>query len=73
MRKLANIKQLGQVIYKTRKKQGLTQAQLAMVAGIGVRFIRELEHGKESCHIGKVLHVINILGISIMIEEYNDS
>ena len=38
----------------TRKRQNLTQEQLAATAGVGVRFIRELEHGKDR-HIGKVL------------------
>lgn len=40
-----------------RKQQGLTQEQLAGVIGVGVRFVRELEAGKESCQIGRAPQV----------------
>jgi y4mF family transcriptional regulator len=59
------IKKLGETIKKARKEQGLTQEQLAATTGVGVRFIRELEQGKESCHIGKTLAVAAMLGIDI--------
>ena len=61
------IKTIGQIIKTARKEQGLTQEQLAGTIGVGVRFIRELEQGKESCHIGKALTVISMLGIDIKI------
>ena len=38
-------KELGEIVKKTRKAQGLTQPQLAMVCGTGVRFIVDLEAG----------------------------
>lgn len=59
------IEKLGEIIRQTRKEQGLTQEQLAATTGVGVRFIRELEQGKESCHIGKSLTVLAMLGIDI--------
>lgn len=59
------IEKLGKMIKKVRKEQGLTQEQLAATTGVGVRFIRELEQGKESCHIGKALTVVAMLGIDI--------
>ncbi len=59
------IEKLGEMIRKARKEQGLTQEQLAATTGVGVRFIRELEQGKESCHIGKALTVVAMLGIDI--------
>ncbi|MBL6783365.1 MAG: helix-turn-helix transcriptional regulator [Alphaproteobacteria bacterium] len=61
------IAELGMIIRQTRKQQGLTQEQLAASTGIGVRFIRELEYGKESCHIGKALTVVAMLGIDVVI------
>ncbi len=66
-----NTKQLGMLIRETRKKQRLTQEQLAATAGVGVRFIRELEQGKESCHLGKTMIVLAMLGLplTIMTEE----
>ena len=59
------IEKLGEMIRQTRKEQRLTQEQLAATTGVGIRFIRELEQGKESCHIGKALQVVAMLGIDI--------
>jgi y4mF family transcriptional regulator len=63
------IKDLGNIIRTNRKTQGLTQEQLAAVCGVGLRFLRELESGKESCYIGKVFHVLSMLGLEIKIGE----
>ena len=68
---LNNMKQLGQIIRQVRKDQGLTQEQLAATCGVGLRFIREIEQGKASCHVGKVIQVIHMLGIKLLIEEGN--
>ncbi len=65
---LKDTKQLGQMIRAARKNQGLTQEQLAATCGTGVRFIRELEHGKESCQIGKAMMVVKMLGMEILID-----
>lgn len=56
---------IGEAIKSARKNQNMTQEQLAAVAGVGVRFIRELEQGKESCHIGKSINVLNMLGLTL--------
>ncbi len=58
---------LGQLIRKERKNQRLTQEELAALAGVGVRFVRELEHGKESCRIGLSIKVVQTLGLSLAI------
>lgn len=63
------IKDLGNIIRTNRKAQSLTQEQLAAVCGVGLRFLRELESGKESCHIGKTFHVLSMLGLKIKIGE----
>ncbi|MCY4031381.1 MAG: type II toxin-antitoxin system Y4mF family antitoxin [Hyphomicrobiales bacterium] len=60
------IKKLGAMVRRARKEQGLTQEQLAATTGVGLRFIRELEQGKESCHIGKALRVVSMLGIDVV-------
>ena len=69
MQILESTEQLGKLIRKARKKQKLTQEQLAATCGVGVRFIRELEQGKNSCHLGKVMGVITMLGLSIVIDD----
>ena len=65
MQQLKDIKALGALIRQERKQQGLTQEQLASTCGVGIRFIRELELGKETCHIGKAFLVVQLLGINI--------
>ena len=45
-----------------RKKYRLTQAELAQRAGVGLRFLRELEQGKPTVRLDKVQQVINFFG-----------
>ena len=52
------VKEIGLIIQKKRKSQGMTQPQLAMACGTGIRFIVDIEAGKETCQIGKVLMVL---------------
>lgn len=53
---------LGQTLRAARKRLGLTQPQLALAAGVGVRFIVELEAGKPTLRLENVMRVINSLG-----------
>jgi HTH-type transcriptional regulator / antitoxin HipB len=57
--------QIGQIIRRTRKDLGVTQRDLALTSGTGLRFIIELEKGKETCEIGKALTVLQTLGIKL--------
>lgn len=52
-----------------RKKLGLTQEELASKAGVGVRFIRELEQGKETLQLDKVEQVLNLFGFQLTPEK----
>ena len=56
---------IGRLIRETRKKLGVTQKALALTSGTGLRFIIELEKGKETCEAGKVLTVLHTLGIKM--------
>lgn len=67
MEKIKDTKILGMLIRQERKQQGLTQEQLAGVIGVGVRFLRELEAGKESCQIGRAMQVLAGLGLSVSV------
>lgn len=58
---------LGRLIRTERKRQHLTQEQLAALAGVGVRFVRELEGGKESCRVGLAFMVMQTLGLSVSV------
>ena len=54
--------QLGRVLRSSRKQLGLTQPQLALAAGVGVRFIVDLEAGKPTLRLANVLRVLDALG-----------
>lgn len=58
-------KEFGDIIRRTRKAQGITQPQLAMACGTGIRFIVDLEAGKETCQWGKALLVAQMLGLNV--------
>ena len=62
---LATSEQLGALIRGRRKDLGITQKELAMACGTGLRFLIELEKGKPTCQIGKTLDVLRALGLAI--------
>ena len=58
-------KDLGKIVRETRKKLGVTQKDLALTSGTGLRFVIDLEKGKETCQIGKALTILHTLGIRL--------
>jgi len=62
MSSIQTTEQLGDALRAARKQLGLTQPQLALAAGVGVRFIVELEAGKATLRLENVLRVIDALG-----------
>jgi y4mF family transcriptional regulator len=59
---------LGAIVRAARKRQGLRQDELAGVAGVGVRFVIELEAGKPTMQIGKIMAVLAALGLMLTFE-----
>ncbi|MGB0238958.1 MAG: helix-turn-helix transcriptional regulator [Cycloclasticus sp.] len=66
--KILNTKSLGDVMRQQRKSQGATQVEFASLCGVGVRFISDLENGKPTVEMGKVLQVLNSLGLELAIQ-----
>lgn len=62
---IQNMDDLANVVKLARKKQGLSQIELAGISGLGRRFISELERGKPSAQIAKVILVLNVLGVGL--------
>lgn len=65
---------IGEYIKKERKKAGLTQEEFAMRSGLGLRFVRELEQGKETVRLDKVNQALAMFGMMAVpgrIEELN--
>ena len=66
---MKSMKEIGAFVTATRKRQGATQLDLAQLSGVGRRFVVELESGKDSLHAGKVLRVLETLGIGLTLDE----
>lgn len=67
MASIRSPQQLGIALRAARKQLGLTQPQLALAAGVGVRFIVDLEAGKPTLRLENVLRVIDTLGGEIQL------
>jgi y4mF family transcriptional regulator len=59
---------VGESIKTARQQMGVTQRTLALTSGTGLRFIIELEKGKPTCQLGKVLAVMNTVGIDLTLK-----
>jgi len=64
---------IGRLCRDQRKKFGLKQAEAAGLLGVGVRFLSELERGKETLAFGKVLQVLNGIGLSFHVTTKTNS
>ena len=53
---------LAKYVKEMRKLYGLTQIDLSQKAGVGLRFVRELEQGKETLRLDKVNQVLALFG-----------
>jgi y4mF family transcriptional regulator len=61
------VEELGAIVRRARLAQGLRQDQLAAAAGVGLRFLVELERGKPTVRLVKVLAVLNALGCRLQV------
>ena len=57
---------LRRFVKERRKKLGMTQRMLADRAGVGLRFVRDLEQGKPSLRLDKVDQVLDLFGHRMM-------
>lgn len=65
IKKIDSVAALGAEIRAKRKSMGVNQEELAGMSGVGIRFLSELERGKSTCEMGKVLQVLNRLGLDL--------
>ena len=59
---MINMNRIGKYIKEERKKAGLTQEEFAMRSGLGLRFVRELEQGRETVRLDKVNQALAMFG-----------
>lgn len=64
---ITNAEQLGALIRERRKAAGLTQKKMASLAGVGARFLSELERGKPTVQLGKTISILQLLGLELTI------
>ncbi|WP_295731900.1 helix-turn-helix transcriptional regulator [uncultured Muribaculum sp.] len=56
---------LAKYVKEKRKQYGLTQVDLSQKSGVGLRFVRELEQGKETLRLDKVNQVLKLFGVEM--------
>ena len=66
---MITMKELGAFVAAVRRKQGVKQLQISQAANVGRRFVVEMEDGKDTIQAGKLLHVMDVLGININLME----
>jgi HTH-type transcriptional regulator / antitoxin HipB len=67
--KIQSIDDLGKLVRAFRSSQNLTQADILGLANTGNRFIVELENGKPTVQLQKVLDVLDVLGLEIVVQK----
>jgi HTH-type transcriptional regulator / antitoxin HipB len=65
----ASARDIGMIIGAARRHRGLTQSELARQLGVAQNWISEVENGKETAQIGKILSVLSFLGVRLEVEE----
>lgn len=63
--KITSALSISETVKNRRKQLGLTQVETAAMCNVGARFFSELENGKETLQINKVLHCLEMLGINL--------
>ena len=63
---ITDTRSLGELIRARRTALGLRQPDLALTANVGIRFIVDIENGKETCQIGLTLRLLKALGIDLV-------
>lgn len=65
--RIASATDLGAVVRRLRQENKLDQATAAGLAGVGTRFLGDLERGKSTLRLGLVLQVLDRLGLQVWI------
>jgi len=65
MNRVSNAKELGALVRERRKQAGLTLKDAAGMAGVGIRFLSELERGKPTLQLGLVIEVLQLFGLEL--------
>lgn len=61
--------QLGTALRVARRARGLRLEDVSLAAGVGIRFVSELERGKPTAQLAQTLQVAAALGVNLMLED----
>lgn len=64
---ISDAKMFGEALKKRRKELGYTQRYISEFTGFSISFISDLENGKSTAELGKVIYLANMLGLDIVI------
>ena len=67
MKTIMNSRELGAAMRVERKRLKVTQKELAMTAGVGLRYLIELERGKSTARMEGVFKVLQVLGLKLSV------
>ena len=65
---ITSAKDLGEAVRRARQSMGLQQAAAALLCGVGVRYLSDLERGKDTVRLGLALKVIAGLGLALTVD-----
>jgi y4mF family transcriptional regulator len=71
--KIDDAQAFGKMVKQYRKRQRISQSQLAAIAHTGLRFISDLENGKPTIQLNKALKVALLLGITFEIPDVDNA
>lgn len=66
---IKSIEDIAIIVKKVRKQKKLTQIELAQLSNVGTRFLSDLENGKPTCEIEKVIKILTNLGIKLEVKD----
>jgi|ACXJ01.1.fsa_nt_gi y4mF family transcriptional regulator len=70
---IKNTEDIGRFIRETRKKQKLTQRDLASLMGAGSRLLTDIERGKPTARVGRILEALDLLGLNVILVERGET
>ncbi len=63
--KVTSVEQIGKLVRSKRKQLGVLQEDAAGLSGVGTKFLSQLENGKDTAEIGRVLKVLKAMGLEL--------
>ncbi|MEA3465684.1 MAG: helix-turn-helix domain-containing protein [Thermodesulfobacteriota bacterium] len=70
---VVSVADIGKLVRLKRKQLGVLQEDAAGISGVGTKFLSQLENGKETAEIGRVLQVLKSMGLEVYVYPRSDN